>query len=969
MRMKRICFLSIFWYIFILQAVAIYPTVRNFSRFQSNAGTQNWDIIQHSNNWMYFANNQGLLEYNGYQWVTYPIANSTNVRSLYYDETDNRIYAGAFNEFGYYEHDNRGILKYHSLKEQIEDSECDFNEIWRIGKSKESFFFQGYKEIFRMYGGKITKLDFPYGIDYAAFVHDILLVTSREAGVVSVNGDLTMPLPGHEQLKNQKVCAILEWHDKQILFVTVNKGLFIYNGQTILPFPTNIDQFLRQSQVFCAKISGTKLALGTIRNGVVIKDLETNEITYTNVNSGLQNNTVLSVAFDKQGNLWLGLDKGIDYVMINSPVYNLFGDERLYGSGYCSLVHGKQLYLGTNQGLYVTPFPVVTSPEAFPMHIYDRLLGQIWSLTEIQNTLFCGTDRGGFILKNGLAIPIPNVDGTWKFIELQQHPNYILASTYNGFFLLKKEGDTWKFVRNVEGFNESGGIFEEDMSGNIWFCHWIKGISKLTFNAEMSRFSVEHFGEGKGLYSDRDNVLVKINNEIIVSGDGGFFRYNPQNNLMEHAKDYEDIFGFHPYSLRLKEMPSGDIWCASDKYFAIATKEKNGKYTLNQPSYSSYLKNNLIIGFEHFNTIDSTNILISTENGFAWLDHKRIKASTDLPQSFQVMIHKVFLTNEKDSLVSGYLSNQQLIPKFKNKDNSIHFKYTAPEYRDEYAITYSYRLENYDSDWSAWAETNSKEYTKLPKGTYTFRVRAHNELETNVVETAYQFTILPPWYESIWAVIVYLLLLMGAISLLMKYVRKKSKEGAREMEIKKELEMQEKEKIFQADTKEKEKEIVLLKNQKLQFELRHKSQELANSTMNVIRKNEILFELNKIIEKIYEDMDKSNTEKSLPNIRRQLKTMQQEIKLNIERDDNWKKFAENFDLIYENYLKRLKEDFPDLTKNDLRLCAYLKMGLSSKDMAPLLNVSYRSVEMHRYRIRQKLNLERDINLTEFLQEF
>ncbi|MDR0545998.1 MAG: hypothetical protein LBG77_00185 [Dysgonamonadaceae bacterium] len=964
--MKRLIFLGGFWLLNIAQAFAIYPNIHNFSRTQSNAGTQNWEIVQHANNWMYFANNKGLLEYDGYHWTTYPIANYTNVRSLYYDETDNRIYAGAFNEFGYYERDERGMLKYHSLVQYIYSFERSFNEIWHIGKSKETIFFQSDREIFRMNGGKINKLNFPYKIECSAFVHDILLVASLEEGVVSVNGDLLMPLPGSERLKNKKICAMKPWRDKQILFVTANSGLFLYDGQSIQPFATDIDAFLQQNQVFCAEVNGTKLALGTVRKGVVIKDLETNETIYANVGSGLQNNTVLSLAFDKQGNLWLGLDKGIDFVMINSPVYNLFGDDRLYGSGYCSLVRGNQLFLGTNQGLYVTQFPVRTSPEPFPVHLYDHLIGQVWSLTEIQNTLFCGADRGGFILKNGKTEKITGFNGTWKFIELQHFTDMILASSYNGFNLLKKEGGSWKLAHHIEGFDESGGMFEEDSAGNIWFCHWMKGISKLTFDAEMKKFSVEHFGTGKGLYTNRNNVLVKIDGEIIVSGDGGFFRYNPQSNRMEHAPDYEERFGFHPHSVRLTQMPAGDIWCVSAGYFAIAGKQEKNRYSVDNPSFFSYLKDNLILGFEQFNPIDSTNILISTENGFVWLDRKRAKASSELPHSFQIMIQKVFLTNEKDSLVSSYLPIQQQIPKFKYRDNSIRFEYSAPEYRDERAVTYSFRLDNFDFDWSAWSENNTKEYTKLPKGNYTFRVRANNVLENEIVETAYQFVILPPWYENIWAIIVYIILLIGAIVWIIAYISKKSQEGAREMEIRKEQEMQEKEKIYQASTREKEREIVSLKNQKLQYELRHKSQELANSTMNVIRKNEILLELNKIIEKVYEDIDKPN---ALPTVRKRLQTMQLEIKQNIERDDNWKKFAENFDLIYENFLKRLKERFPELTKNDLRLCAYLKMGLSSKDMAPLLNVSYRSVEMCRYRIRQKFDLERDVNLVDFLQGF
>jgi len=275
-------------------------------------------------------------------------------------------------------------------------------------------------------------------------------------------------------------------------------------------------------------------------------------------------------------------------------------------------------------------------------------------------------------------------------------------------------------------------------------------------------------------------------------------------------------------------------------------------------------------------------------------------------------------------------------------------------------------LEGYDSDWSAYAPANTKEYTRLPQGTYAFKVRAKSQLSAETAKISYQFTILPPWYASTAAWTVYFLLGLCLLFLLFWYVGKKSKEGAKEMEILKEKEMQEQEERFKADAKEREKEIIELKNKQLQYNLRHKSQELANSTMNLIRKNEILLELNNNIDKISTNL-KSTVESQ--EIKKLLIKMQLDIKQNIERDDNWKKFAENFDLVYENYLKRLGDEYPVLTVSDKKLCAYLKMGLSSKDIAPLLNMSFRSVEMSRYRLRKKLNLDREVNLTEFLQNF
>ncbi|MDR2056945.1 MAG: hypothetical protein LBP83_01425 [Dysgonamonadaceae bacterium] len=960
----------LFWaFFFIPECVfAIYPMVHNFSRKESNAGTQNWDIIQHQNNWMYFANNSGLLEYDGYHWNIYPIKNQTNTRSLLYDEEEDRIYAGAFNEFGYYYRDKCGLLKYHSIADNLPPADVNFNEIWHIHRNSESFFFQGDREVFRMKGDRIKKLNVPHKIECSGMVYDILVISTMEDGALTLNGDLFISLPGGELLKDKKVCSILPVNEQDILFVTVLHGMFLYNGKNIKPYHTDIDNFLYENHIFCAEINDSKLALGTIRNGVVIKDLHTNETIFVNVNSGLQNNTVLSMAFDKQKNLWLGLDKGIDYVMIYSPMYDLFGNNRLYGTGYCSQVRNNRLYLGTNQGLYMTAFPVSTSPDPFQTQLIDPIVGQVWHLSEIDHTLFCGADRGTFIVKDDRAEQIPYIDGTWKLIQLQSHPGYILGSSYKGFFLLKKEHNRWTYFRTIKGFDEHGGMIEEDTDGNIWFCHWMKGLYKLKLNEEMDRFSVEMFDPSKGLLTNRNNFLVKIDNEIIISNEDGFFRYHPEKNKMEHAEKYEQLFGFHSYSLRLAVMPSGDIWCLSPDYFAIAYKEANGNYRIDTSSFS-YLKNKLFIGFENFNPIDNSNILVSTEDGFSWLDLKKAQIMKKSNASFKVSIRSVYITNEGDSLVGSFQLDHSKATLFEYAHNSIRFEFVAPEYRDDQSISYSYILENYDTDWSVYSSANTKEYTKLPKGNYTFRVKARNLLESKTAETSYSFTILSPWYETTIFIILYISLFVVALFFLLLYIKRRSEKGAREMEIQKEKEMLEQEKIFKADAKEKEQEIVALKNQRLHYELRHKSQELANSTMNVIRKNEMLLELNNNIEKIYEEINKSDAANFIHTVKKRLQNMQQEIRQNIERDDNWKKFAENFDMIYENYLKRLKEQFPSLSKSDLKLCAYLKMGLSSKDIAPLSNMSFRSVEMHRYRLRKKLYLNRENNLTDFLQNF
>ncbi|MDR1122138.1 MAG: hypothetical protein LBM08_14685 [Dysgonamonadaceae bacterium] len=962
--MKRIIFLFLSIVTIHNGAYALYPPVQNFSKEQSKAGTQSWDIIQHQNHWMYFANNNGLVEFDGYRWSIYPIRNYTNIRSLYYDDIEDRIYAGAYNELGYYCRNERGILSYHSLIEEINVSERNFNEIWKIHRIDDALFFQGNREIFRYKSGTMKRFDFNHKIDCSANLYHSLIIADSNKGVQILNGDIFIVLPYSEILKNKKICAILPFQDKKILFVTDFQGLYVFDGEKVVPYKTDIDPFLYENQVFCATIKGSKLAIGTVRNGLVIKDLDTDANTYSNIHTGLQNNTVLSLAFDAQDNLWLGLDKGIDLVMINSPVYNLFGNKQQFGAGYTSIIKDNMLYFGTNQGLYATQYPLKTSPEPLNLQLIDHMQGQVWFLKTIDRTLFCGTDHGIFIVDGKHTKQIPPVSGTWNLIRLDAHPNYILGASYQGFFLLKKVNGQWVFSNFIDGFTDSGGMFEEDAEGNIWFSHWIKGIFKLKLNEKMDAVSVELFDTSKGFYTERNNLLFKIKHEIIFSSDGGFYEYDYKANCMKHSEKFEKLFGIQPYSVRLYESPSGDIWSISHQSINIAFRQADKTYRLIQMEFATLI-NKLILGFENFNAVDNSHLIISTEDGFSWLDVEKAKTDMQKQTLPKVAIRNVYLTKERDAIVDAYQEVQRVIPAYKFKENSIRFEFVAAEFGHEKSITYSYLLDGYDVDWSQFSATNTKEYTKLPKGTYVFKVKAQNLLGRETAETTYQFTILPPWYESWIAIVVYIMIVLASLFRLFTFIKKRSEKGALEMQRKKETEMYEQKERFQADAKKKENEIIALKNQQLQYELRHKSQELASSTMNLIRKNEILLEINRNIERVSSDI----REKNVSEITKKLGKMQQEIKLNIEQDDNWKKFAENFDIVYENYLKHMGERYPHLTISDKKLCAYLRMGLRSKDIAPLLNMSFRSVEMSRYRLRKKLDIDRDINLTDFLQNF
>jgi DNA-binding CsgD family transcriptional regulator len=159
-----------------------------------------------------------------------------------------------------------------------------------------------------------------------------------------------------------------------------------------------------------------------------------------------------------------------------------------------------------------------------------------------------------------------------------------------------------------------------------------------------------------------------------------------------------------------------------------------------------------------------------------------------------------------------------------------------------------------------------------------------------------------------------------------------------------------------------EQQYVKLQNEKLDSEISFKNAQLANTTMSLIRKNELLIELKEELEKHKIDKDNRNHNKLYENIQRL-------IEKDLTNDDHWKTFETHFDQAHQNFFKRLKTTYPDLTPNDLKLSAYLKLNLTTKEIAPLLNISVRGVEVHRYRLRKRLGLETDQNLVEFLMNF
>lgn len=944
------------WMFVVCSHAAIQQPIQNFYKRDYKWGNQNLGVAQQRNGIVYFANMNGLLAYNGDSWEHHEIPGiGNNMKSLCI-ANDGNIYVGGHNEFGVFKSKEDGLTEYESLASRLSEEERNIGEIWHITANDASIAFQTSTHIILYANDQLTVIKAPFPMRYSEVVSNIRYVTSDSDGVFILVGTQFVTLPNCDDLYNKLVCGIVPMPDNSILFVTDNHGIFHYKNNQLVPFEYPVNEIIKQSQAFCAKLRNQTLAVGTVQNGVIVIDINTGEYSVMNIESGLQNNTVLDVLFDKEDNLWLGLDKGISYIKINSPFRSVFPQNNPYGSGYSSLYSNNNLYLGTNQGLFTTTYK---KGEIGPIESIEGTQGQVYKIVQIDNRIYCCHHKGLFEVTGKTSRKIANIEGVWTLQRLASNPNYLIAGCYKGLFLLKKINGVWQYSHQIKGFEESSRIFEQDETGAIWMSHGLKGVFKIRLSDDLKEAaSIEFYGSEQGFPGHEHISVYNINNQLLFSTDNGIYTYNSATNKMEASNINQTLLGNQLYYF-LKEDKQKQLWFVTKDVIGAASPQKEGTYSLNHNKLFA-IPEALMYEYTDITELDYNTLLISNEDGFTLVNLSMLNKSN----LFDVYVRKVQAIKSNKVIGAQYIKDieEPTIIEVPYTDNSLRFHYSTVSFASSKnnQTLYSVRLLGYEEEWSEPSANSWCEYTNLYEGKYTLQIKTINRNSESSF-TEYAFIVLPPWYRTIWAYIVYIILVLLLLFALQRYI------NWRENKLKKQkqTEMEEQSKRYQEESAEKEKEIITLKNKQLANDLLHKSNDLASSTMNLIRKNEILIDIKSELNKLAESMRGEENKENIRKIHRLIV----QINENIEHDDDWKKFEENFDNIHQNFMKRLGEQYKGLTMSDKKLCAYLKMNLVSKDIAPLLNISVRGVEISRYRLRKKLNLERDVNLTDFLQNF
>lgn len=927
----------------------------NFDKNLYGKGTQTWQIAPYDDKWVYFANKNGMLQFDGNVWSVFPMNNASDVRSVLASATQKKIYVGGINEFGYYEPGDDGSLAYHCMSDTLDIAFRSLGNVWGVHEADNILYFQGDDRVIKYLNGKFTSIEMDAKIDCSNMVNGILYI-GTDHGVWFLVGNTFFPLQGAEVLASKRIRGIIPYRDG-VLVATAYNGLYYCNGKTVQPFVTGAEDFMRENEVFCVAQKDNKIVLGTIHKGLLLIDYATMQLKYFNENNGLRNNTVLSVSFDVTGNLWAGLDSGIDYVCLSSPFTNLYSYPYSYGTGYTAAVENDILYLGTNRGLYYTSYPVRLNGNLPDIHPVPQSSGQVWNLCRIGDELFCLHDRGIFLIEGTTMKRVTDIAGAWCCQAVVGHEDMMFVGVYSGIYLVTKKNGEWQTVCKIEGITDSCRLFEQETGRVLWIYN-ADHVSRVELSEDLSRaINQKSYGISDGFPTDYNMYVSKIEGRIYFATSNGAYKYNPHKDVIEASSDINNLLNGSSAYLRLLEYHNRLISLSPHEICIanLGTYKRGANTSINSIQRSLI---ELVPAFESIIPLSDSLMVIPYEEGFALFSIPAVRGRQDLSHSLH--IRNMYLSYPKDSLV--YTANflgEKFVPVVSHSMNSVRFDYGLSYFAMGDDIRFQYRLNK--GEWSNFTTMHTKEYSNLSEGEYTFEVKVLFPDGTTSSDEI-SFHILPPWYRSVPAYVCYIVLALFGLWYLYRWDDIRMKRKEKQAVIEKDKELHEMEQEYAEEKARREKQIIQLEKEKLEYDLQHKSQEMANLMINFVRKNEMLTEIKSEIAKVFTMLKGEGSREG----RQQLMLINNKIDSNIQSDEVLKRIEDQFDLIHNNFMKRLHAKHPDLSNNERMMCAYLKMNLSTKEIAPLLNISVRGVETIRYRLRKKFGLEREDNLLDYL---
>lgn len=732
---------------------------RYYSPKEYDNFSQNWAALQDAHGVMIFANGNGVLQFDGVKWEFHSLPNQNVLRSLVMDERG-RVYTGAYDELGYLDADSLGNYRYVSLNAYIKEEQLDFGNVHKTYGLKGSIIFQTDKGLYIWKNDHFRYVRWTDEKGYQmSFLDDgVLYVQQSHIGLGALKGETIELLKGGEFFKRHKIREVLSFDNDHKLVLTAQHGMYLYSEKNIIPFKTEIDDYLKENLIYCGiRLPDDNYAIGTLNGGAFIIDKKGKVRSIHNKSTGLGDNAIYNFYLDRQNALWVTLSNGIARIEAHSPITHFLENFGLDGSVNGITRFRGNLYAGSSQGLFrLVPAKLPDLPAHFEK--VRELNSGVWGLANLDDVLILNTDLGTYVFDNSHFKKINDQSGN-SLYHYKSDPNIIFDALIDGVGVLKKQSGGWESAGKVSGIKAETYDIEEMDDGRIWVSTFSEGIYLLQFTAKNGETdylhpTVKNFGEKEGLIIGYTSIHRVGGQELfLVKRDGlpdQVYVFDQKDEKFVERNDFSKEIGLDSISsYPASGEENGRFWIQdlthpNDKL--IATRQSDSAFDFQRISFARVAGYSFRIIFE-----EGDIAWWGGHNGLVRVEKSKSKVVRENP--FEVIIDKISLSNDSVLFTGTNKPLEHL--EFPYHVNSIRFEYAATSYDNHEENRYQYFLDGFDDEWSNWTKEAFTSYTKIPEGSYIFKVRGkdiHDEISD---VTSYAFTITPPWFRSWWMYVIY----------------------------------------------------------------------------------------------------------------------------------------------------------------------------------------------------------------------
>lgn len=905
-----------------------------YTQEDHNGGTQTWDIQHLAEGHSFFANNDGLLHFDGVHWELYRTPMRTICRSIEFHAKDSLLYVGSQGEFGYFDL-TRYPLEYTSLLDQIPKEHRKFSDVWDMVVLNEEIYFWSDQAIYSYNGDGFEVYPTDGKITFMSKVDGKIVFNQENSKLYTLVGDAFEPMAAPAAGRTLKLVDIIDLPGEGHLLLSARGGLYQYSSDGYRIWKNNSDGILRKALVRSGYYWQEKdlICIASSLSGVFLFDRNGVLRYQFSQDNGLANNTISALSGDNQNKLWLASYIDIAQVALDRRAGVLFPDRDLRGAVYDVAYWKGHYYFATSNGLYALEDREYYNPGKQKYFAIPGTEGECWGLDVVEDELFLAHNLGGFqVTENHEAIGVYRSAGVWKYLALTQ--KVMAMGAYDGIHLFKKNGEQWDYWRKVDSLSVSSRILVSLKEGELWMSHPYKGLFRILWSDDFSDQQVIPPENIHGLPEISNCYAFEFDDNLIVTNAGRIYAYYPDRDTFVLDENLNALF---EQEKLVRLVPDGERYLyISDQTAGLLQIEQVGT-NLDYRKKQIFPAENLFIGgYENLVHLKG-HFFICSDRGAV------LRQSGNKEVKIDLQVQRI---DYRDSVLYSSLMKKNISQLNLQHDmQDIHVSLAVLSrnlFSEDLHLESVLRRE--DNDWSQVARGTDVHFQNLSPGYYVLDGTVL--YENTVVDYPNLLTIkIPyPWYWTVVARVVYVVLFLAVLALLSYWP------AYRERNAKKKL-LMEKEKM--------DSQVLQLQEEKDHLELRAMEKELADSTMHLLQKTELLSGLRKELERV------SRRVKD-PVAKKELRLIENKLKDDKKLEEDWENFSKHFNRVHNDFLKRLKKAYPHLTPNDLKLCAYLRLNLRTKEIAPLLGISVRGVEVGRYRLRKKLHLDTNTNLNNFM---